>query len=373
MRKSSTITLAVYVALAAMLGGAAIGCSSKSPAEPSSTTASGDVNVTASITVPQAATPAANAQIRNADQPVTLVVRNAVITQSTAATYTFEVARDAAFANKVYTKSGVAEGSGQTGLTIDTLPAATDYYWRARAEGGGSVGPFSAPRKFTIGPAVIINAPTPIAPLNGAQAGQRPTFRVANAQRSGPSGAITYTFEIATSASFSSMVASGTQGEGTNETGFIPAADLPANATLFWRATATDTATGTTGPASAVQSFSTNLPSVASRIAAELGVELWPGAQPPGTNGHAVLGAHWEVRNLVSFDGVPFVSPPVEAVRLFDLMDRGMDPQSAIVWMLQNGYPSTAQYYPSVQVIGIPHVYLAFVKGGWELVVRVGA
>ena len=41
--------------------------------------------------------------------------------------------------------------------------------------------------------------------------------------------------------------------------------------------------------------------------------------------------------------------------------------------MLQNNYPSTAQWYPAVQVIGIPHVYLAFVKGAWELVIRVGA
>jgi hypothetical protein len=75
----------------------------------------------------------------------------------------------------------------------------------------------------------------------------------------------------------------------------------------------------------------------------------------------------------VSYDGTPFLSPPIEALRLFDLMDRGMDPDSAIRWLAANGYPSTGQWYPSVQVIGIPHVYLAFVNGGWELVVRVGA
>ena len=88
MRKSPTATFAFQVALAATLFGAAIGCSSKSPAEPSSTSTNA-VDVTASITVPAAVAPAAEAQIRNADQPVTLVVRNAVITQSTAITYTF--------------------------------------------------------------------------------------------------------------------------------------------------------------------------------------------------------------------------------------------------------------------------------------------
>jgi hypothetical protein len=68
-----------------------------------------------------------------------------VSTGSTARTYGFEVATDAAFANKVYTKDGVAEGSGQTSVKIDVLPgpAAKNYFWRARTVAGSQTGPYS--------------------------------------------------------------------------------------------------------------------------------------------------------------------------------------------------------------------------------------
>jgi hypothetical protein len=54
-------------------------------------------------------------------------------------------------------------------------------------------------------------------------------------------GAISYRF-VATSAAFSSTLVTATVPEGVNDTGFIPAADLPINAPLFWRATARDAA-----------------------------------------------------------------------------------------------------------------------------------
>ena len=31
---------------------------------------------------------------------------------------------------------------------------------------------------------------------------------------------------------------------------------------------------------------------------------LWPGAQPPGTTGHAVLGNNWQVQTLTAYTGV---------------------------------------------------------------------
>src|SRR5690348_560727 len=105
-----------------------------------------------SVTSPVGVSPVASAQIRFADQPVTLIVKNAVITQSPGTTYSFEVATDAAFTSKVQTKDGVAESlDGQTAVKLDTLPASKDYYWHARAIAGGSTGPFSAPMKFTMG------------------------------------------------------------------------------------------------------------------------------------------------------------------------------------------------------------------------------
>ena len=191
---------------------------------------------------------------------MTLTVLNAVVTKPGGTTYTFEVATDAAFTAKVQTKDGVAEGSGgQTSVKLDALAAAKDYYWHARATAGGTTGVFGAAFKFTIGPAISINAPVPIAPVNGAATGARPALRATNATRTGPAGAISYRFEISTTSTFSSILVTGTNSEGVNETGFIPTADLPSNATLFWRVTAIDPANAISSPASTTQSFVTSL------------------------------------------------------------------------------------------------------------------
>ena len=60
-------------------------------------------------------------------------------------------------------------------------------------------------------------------------------------------------------------------------------------------------------------------------------------------------------------------------LQLFDLLDLGFDPTSAINWLTSNGYTTTAAYYPAVAAFGFPHQYLALVRGEWELVRRVGA
>ncbi|HEY2152547.1 MAG TPA: hypothetical protein VGH34_17185, partial [Vicinamibacterales bacterium] len=99
---------------------------------------------------------------------------------------------------------------------------------------------------------------------------------------------------------------------------------------------------------------------------------LWPGALPPGTSGHARLGPGWAPQTLVSFDGHVFDSPPIDEQRVFDLLDRGFDPQGALNWMNSNGYPTVGVYYPGPQVIGFPYTYMALVNGAWELVIRVG-
>ena len=160
---------------------AAAACSNScTPTQPTNAAAAaGGAAATSSVTVPRQVSPAAGASIRNVDQPVTLVVANAVLTQSAAATYTFEVSTDANFGTKAYSKSGVTAGSGgQTSLTIDKIAAGTSYFWRARAEGGGTTGPFSAARAFTIGPAIVIDAATLVSPIGSAGTGARPTFTV---------------------------------------------------------------------------------------------------------------------------------------------------------------------------------------------------
>ena len=248
----------IAVALAALL--VAGGCSKSSPASPSPAAPAADSPLTASVTTPRPLTPANGAAIANLAQPVTLTVQNAIVTKSGGTTYTFEVATDAAFAAKLQTKDAVAEGGGgQTSVKLDTLSAARDYYWHVRATAGGTTGVFGVVYKFTIGPAIAINAPVPIAPLNGAATNARPALRATNATRTGPAGAISYRFEISTTSTFSSILVSGTNSEGVNETGFIPTADLPINTTLFWRVTALDPANAISSPASTPQSFVTSL------------------------------------------------------------------------------------------------------------------
>jgi hypothetical protein len=340
--------------LAVMALAAAGACTSSTPAQPSATApAATAANSTASVAAPRPLTPANNASVRNADQPISLIVRNAITTATSAVTYTFEVASDAAFANKVQTKDGVAEGGGgQTSVRLDTLPAARDYWWHARALGGGTTGVFGTAYKLTVGAAITIDAPAPIAPLNGATTPARPALRVTNAARSGPVGPLTYRFEISTTSTFSSAIASGTNAEGVNETGFVPAADLPLDGVLYWRAFAIDAANG---------------------VAAQLGVPLWPGQQPPGTIGHARMGNFWNVEYVTSFDGVRFLNPPLDQVQVFDLLDRGLDPQAAIDWMNSHGYRTAAAYYPAVQVIGFQFEYMALIAGSWDIVLKVGA
>jgi hypothetical protein len=85
------------------------------------------------------------------------------------------------------------------------------------------------------------------------------------------------------------------------------------------------------------------------------------------------MGGGWGVGRPTSFTGVTFVSPPIDELQIFDLMDRGMDPQTAIDWMHANGYSTAAAYYPSVNVIGFNYEYLALINGAWNVVVKAGA
>jgi hypothetical protein len=231
---------------------AASACGKSNPTSPSSQTAS--------VVAPRSAVPANAAQIPNLAQPVTLIVQNAIVTQPGGTTYTFEVATDAAFATKVQTKDGVAEGSsGQTSVKLDNLAADKDYYWHVRATAGGTVGVFGTAYKFTIGPAIVINAPTPVVPANGASTSDHPTLAVTNATRSGPAGAIVYRFDISSSATFATVTVTGTVPEGRGQTSFTPSTALAANTTFYWRATAIDQTNSISGPPSPTQSFTTSL------------------------------------------------------------------------------------------------------------------
>src|SRR3954471_6845282 len=108
-------SLCLWSALALLV--VANACTQASPTRPSDVSAAGTTAVAVdavtgvTLTAPSPVAPTVNQQFRYAEQPLTLTVKNAVSTGTTAKTYTFEVATDAAFANKVYSKDGVAEGA----------------------------------------------------------------------------------------------------------------------------------------------------------------------------------------------------------------------------------------------------------------------
>jgi len=255
-------SLGICSALALALAAAA--CEKSSPATPSTIAdAAPAASVTDAVTgitltAPVPLTPNNNQQFRNAEQPVTLTVRNAVSTGTTALTYTFEVATDANFANRVYTKDNVAEGGGgQTALRIDRIAADRSYFWRARANSGAQAGPNSTTRGFSIGPEVILQTPVLLSPENNGQASGNPNFVVSNVVRTGPAGQVFYRFEISTSSSFSPLAVAQTVAEqGGGQTSF--AYQVPANTpagTYFWRVQASDPSNGVTSPFSATFQF----------------------------------------------------------------------------------------------------------------------
>ena len=82
-------------------------------------------------------------------------------------------------------------------------------------------------------------------------------------------------------------------------------------------------------------------------MAQQLGVALWPGITPPGTTGQATMGSNWQIQTLHYLPtNVFFQSPDLEMLRIFDLLDRGFDPEGAAAWMNGNGYPTAAVWYP---------------------------
>jgi hypothetical protein len=338
---------------------------SKSPVTPT-----GSVTVT----TPAQLAPANGASIPNQNQPITLTVSNAFVTESSASVlYTFEVSTDSAFGSKVQTKTAPS-GTSQTSVVLDPLAPGQTYFWHSRATGGDTPGTFSPSEKFTVGPAIALGAPGVLAPLTGATPSGWPTFIVTDATRSGPVGTVTYRFEVSNSSTFSSDVLNQTVPETASQTSFTPplSTTVLVGATLFWRATALDATNGVVSAPSTTQSFVSSQLTRQALIAVQEGFVLWPNAQPPGTNGHAVLGTNWDPQTLVSFNSVTFQCPPLEALREFDLIDRGMDPQAALDWMNLNGYLTTGIWVPSVQVVGYPFIYIALISGTWNLVVRVG-
>jgi len=239
-------------------------CEKSSPARPSevespaSTASVTDANTGVTVTTPQPLTPTTNQQFKYSEQPLTLTVKNAISSGATGLTYSFEVATDAGFASKVYTKEGVPEGAnGQTAQLIDKLAGDRNYFWRSRVTSGSTVGPNSNARGFNVGPEVVIQAPVLVSPAQNGTASGSPAFVVNNAARTGPAGTIFYRFEVSNAASFNPIVFTSTvaeQGGGQTSVSWTVPTGTPAG-TFFWRVQASDPSNAVTSALSAVFSF----------------------------------------------------------------------------------------------------------------------
>jgi hypothetical protein len=232
------------ILIAACLSMALAGC--RSPSTPSTTVASG-----------QPTSPSNGPVLSYYSQPVTLVLANGVATGGASPTTTIEVATDFAFTAVVTTQTVSPNANGQLTITLNNLTPGTTYYWRVKTAAGNNPGVFSAPVSFSMGPLLVIQPPVPVQPLANTFPHKRPTFTVANAARNDPTVTLTYRFDVATDATFSTLVATGTVPEGPSQTSFTSSVDLVTGTSYVWRADASDTAKGVTSAYSAAQAFTT--------------------------------------------------------------------------------------------------------------------
>jgi hypothetical protein len=221
---------------------AVAGCDAVKSSNPTSPDVAGPI-AGVTITAPAPLDPSAGVAIRQEDQPVTLTIQNSTTNGQRAITYAFELASDAGFSNKLLVRDGIQPGSdGKTTLRLpDALVADRTYYWRAKAADGANSSSYSFSSSFTIVNVAVIQPPTPVAPINGVTTSSAsPEFKVTNGARSGPTGAISYVFEISTNETFTAMVAVVTIAETSVESKFTLAQGLAYSTRHYWRARAFD-------------------------------------------------------------------------------------------------------------------------------------
>jgi len=208
------------------------------------------------ITAPKVLEPASEFKFKESQQPIRLLIENSVTNGVRPVSYTFEVASDNEFNNKVFARSGVPQGDGgRTSVTIERLDLGRTYHWRARAEDGANSSTY-ARASFEVLPRALLNPPSQHSPRGGATtATRRPEMIVGQSERNAAVGFVRYEFQIASNVTFSAIVASGVRDEGGGNTHFLPDGDLQAETNYYWRVRATDGET--TSSWSGAESFRT--------------------------------------------------------------------------------------------------------------------
>ncbi|MCU0249013.1 MAG: hypothetical protein MUE61_02285 [Vicinamibacterales bacterium] len=219
-----------------------VGCEASKSANPTSPSVAGPI-AGVNITTPAPVSPGTGSSIPAKDQPVTLVVQNAATNGQRPITYRFEVAVDAEFNTKVATREGVEPGGdGKTSYRLpDALAPDRTYYWRAKALDGANESAFSEAVSFAVVNIGEIQTPVPLSPVGASTTSNNtPEFRVRNAVRTGPVGAVYYTFEVSENESFSAMIAIVTVPERATETKFTINQALRSGIKFYWRVRAFD-------------------------------------------------------------------------------------------------------------------------------------
>ncbi len=212
------------------------------------------------IVAPAALQPANGAQVPDATQPITLMLKNASTNGPRPFQMRVQLAADGAFNTILLDLGSIAPAtSGETPVPLPIrLPSGRTYFLRASAADGANASSWSGAVRFDVLLPIVIGTPTPVSPINGTRTTTlAPTLVVNNGTSSGPHGPLVYEFQASASSDFSAA-ASATVPESTSgQTSYVIPAALATNITVYWRARITD---GTyTGAWSATGQFLTPL------------------------------------------------------------------------------------------------------------------
>jgi hypothetical protein len=215
-------------------------CEAKKSDNPLSPSVAGPI-AGVEISAPRVLEPGEGLKLKEAQQPITLLVENSSTTGVRPVAYTFEVSSTETFEQKLYARSGVTPGSdGRTRVTVDRLDSGRRYYWRARADDGANSSQYST-STFEVLPRPQLDPPVQRSPIENAQiATRRPELLINASTRNVSIGNVVYEFQISTDVPFSGIVSAGERAEAGPVISYSPDIDLAASATYYWRARATD-------------------------------------------------------------------------------------------------------------------------------------
>ncbi len=245
----------LQILLSAALLAPLAGCEAKKSDNPLSPAVAGPI-AGVEITAPRVLEPGQGIKIKEAQQPITLLVENSSSNGVRPVAYTFEVSSTENFEQKLYARSGVTPGTdGRTRVTVDRLDSGRRYFWRSRAEDGANSSVYTT-STFEVLPRPQLDPPVQRSPIENAQiATRRPDLLINASTRNISIGNVVYEFQISSDVPFSGIVSAGERSEAGPTTSYSPDGDLAAGATYYWRARATDRET--TSPWSNPQPFRT--------------------------------------------------------------------------------------------------------------------